>query len=154
MENVNHHNHHITNITTSPRHHITTSPHHHITTSPRHHITTSPHHHVTTSPHHNITTLPHHIPMSTRPHFTSSHTSPHHIPSPHHQLLHQLAKQSLQIAMGSLRQADVGEGGNAQNPSKPYAFSHKVLPGVDVGNLVCATGAALRRDRTHPTPYS
>ena len=102
MENVSHHNHHITNITTSPRHHITTSPHHH----------------VTTPPHHNITTSPHHIPMSPRPHITSSHTSPHHIPSlsPHHQLLHQLAKQSLQIAMGSLRQADVGEGGNAQNP--------------------------------------
>ena len=27
-----------------------------------------------------------------------------------------------------------------------YVFSHKVAPGVDVGNLVCATGAACARE--------
>ena len=29
-----------------------------------------------------------------------------------------------------------------ENRTKPYVFSHKARPGVDVGNLVCATGAA------------
>ena len=75
MENVNHHNHHITNITTSPRHHITTSPHHHITTSPHHHITTSPRHHVTTSQHHITTSHPH---VHTSPLHLISHITPSH----------------------------------------------------------------------------
>ena len=80
MENVNHHNHHITNITTSPRHHITTSPHHHVTTSPHHHITTSPRHHITTSQHHHITSPCPHVPTS--PHLTHHPiTSHHHITS-------------------------------------------------------------------------
>ena len=28
-----------------------------------------------------------------------------------------------------------------RNGPNPYVFSHKVAPGDDVGNLVCATGA-------------
>ena len=29
-----------------------------------------------------------------------------------------------------------------RNRTKPFVFSHKVAPGVDVEKLVCATGAA------------
>ena len=34
------------------------------------------------------------------------------------------------------------------NRSEPYVFSHKVAPGVDVGNLVCATDAVHARFRS------
>ena len=34
-----------------------------------------------------------------------------------------------------------------RNRTKPYVFSHKVAPHVDVGNLVCATAQARARTR-------
>ena len=33
---------------------------------------------------------------------------------------------------------------DVRNRTKPFVFSDKVVPGVDGGTLVCATGAALR----------
>ena len=133
----------VTIITTSP-----TSPHHHVTTSPHHHITTSPRHHVTTSQHHNITTSHPHVP-------TSSHHLISHI-TPSHPITTSPAASSTCKAVTADRNGIASSSWRwwGWKRTKPYAFSHKVLPGVVVGNLVCATGAALRRDRTHPTPYS
>ena len=82
---------------------------------------TSQHHCITTSPHHLVTSSsPHHLIITTSPH-------PQITTSPHHS----------QIV--SSRWCWWGWN------HKPCGFSHKVLPGGDVGNLVCATGAACDR---------
>ena len=98
---------------------IAISPHHHVTISPHHYITSSPHHLITTSLHHYITTSPHHINTVNL----------------------WFARQWLEIAVELLRRGDAGEDGIGR---KPYVFSHKVAPDVDVGNLVCVTCPVAR----------
>ena len=106
-----------------------------------HHITTSPHHYITSSPHHLITTSLHDIT-------TSLH---HHITTPHQYSELVICKAVIgdRSGIASSRWRRWG-----WNRTKPYVFSHKVAPDVDVGNLVCATCPVFARLALERSPLS